>query len=215
MITVILKNTTLHRLTYAGRVIPASGQKNCSGATETLREDDDLFAAIDAGDIVINDGTTDLSAEKGKAQLYAPLFGEVTHPFYMTIDRQMADAATKFVTTSRTMVDLDSMTLTTKDLGEDGNYVITFSCDYKHQGDDKECHFALSIGGVEVSVGKAVGYKKNKKGSFAMTHRENGVSAGTVIKIQVSQESTDTRKDELTVTDRRLVIDGVKDGFVL
>jgi len=81
MITVILKNTTGGNLTYSGRVILAGGQKDCSTATETLRDNSALHTAIDAGDIVVNDGTNDLSAERGKAHLYSPMFGEVEHLF--------------------------------------------------------------------------------------------------------------------------------------
>jgi hypothetical protein len=81
MITVILKNTTDTSLTFRGRVVPAQGQKNCSGSTDTLRESTTLTAAIDAGDIVINDGASDLIAARGKAHLYAPLFGEEEHIF--------------------------------------------------------------------------------------------------------------------------------------
>ncbi len=79
MITVILKNTTGSDLSYSGRVIPAGGEKNCSNTTEEIREVPALFTDIDAGDIVVNDGTSDLSAPRGKAHLYAPLFGEVEH----------------------------------------------------------------------------------------------------------------------------------------
>ncbi len=80
-ITVILKNTTGSGLTFSGRFISAGGQRDLSNSTESLRESDALPVAIDAGNIVINDGTSDLNAERGKAHLYSPLFGEVEHMF--------------------------------------------------------------------------------------------------------------------------------------
>jgi hypothetical protein len=180
-----------------------------------LRENSALFTAIGAGDIVVNDGTSDLPAEEGKAHLFAPLFGEVEHPFYVTIDRQKRDTSIPFVTTSRTLIDLDRMELTTKDLGGIGSYVITFSCIYKHEGEDKNCRFSINVDGVEVADGVAVGYKRDKRGSFSITHKENGITAGTVIKVQVSQASIDTAEDELTITGRHLVVDGVKGSLVL
>jgi hypothetical protein len=84
MITVILKNTTNNSLTFSGRSVPAQGQKTCSGSTETLRESTALLTAIDAGDIIVNDGTSDLIASRGKAHLYAPMFGEQEHIFPST-----------------------------------------------------------------------------------------------------------------------------------
>ena len=210
-----LKNTTGGDLKYTGRVIPAGGQRDGTKGNEILRESDELLAAIDAGDIVVNDGTDDLSAEKGKAHLFLPVFGDVDHEFYVSVDRQQAVASAEVKTTTKTHIDLDSMTLTTKDLGGDGNYIISFTCGYKHQGDDKDCHFCINVDGVEVATVAAVGYKRNKWGEFSITHQESGVTAGTVIKIQVFQASTDTKKDELTIGTRRLVIDGLKEYFVL
>ena len=76
MITVILKNTTIGDLKYTGKVIPASGQRDVSNSTDLLRESSALKTDIDSGDIVVNDGAGDLSAEDGKVHLLAPLFGE-------------------------------------------------------------------------------------------------------------------------------------------
>lgn len=211
-IIVILKNVTGGNLTFSGRRITAGGQTN--GDVEKLRDNDALIDAIDAGDIVVNDGTSDLSAEKGKEQLMLPVYGGRGSP-YVTIDRQKRDTSVPFVTTSRTLVDLNGMSLTTKDLGGNGSYVITFSCIYKHEGEDKNCRFSMNVDGVEVANGVAVGFKNGKRGSFSFTHKENAVTAGTVIKIQVSQASIDTALDELTITERHLVVDGVKGALVL
>jgi hypothetical protein len=201
-------------MTYSGQIFRVS-KPRAPINLEGLRENSGLLAAIDAGDIVVNDGTNDLPAEEGKAHLFAPLFGEVEHPFYVTIDRQKRDTSIPFVTTSRTLVNLNGMTLTTKDLDGLGSYVITFSCIYKHEGEDKNCRFSMNVDGVEVAFGVAVGFKNGKRGSFSITHKENAVAAGTVIKIQVSQASIDTAVDELTITGRHLVVDGVKGALVL
>ena len=81
MIIVILKNTTGSDLTFSGQVFHAGGQADATRRADLLRENQALFTAIDAGDIVVNDGTSDLSSSRGKAHLYAPLFGEVEHIF--------------------------------------------------------------------------------------------------------------------------------------
>lgn len=103
MITVILKNTTIGDLKYAGKVIPASGQKDVSDSTEVLRENSTLKTDIDSGDIVVNDGSNDLGAEAGKVQMFAPMFGEfgihfmgtesVTVPAGTTAERPTAAAS--------------------------------------------------------------------------------------------------------------------------
>ena len=213
-IIVILKNVTGSDLKYNGRVIRAGGQKDGERGNELFRENEALLADIDAGNIVVNDGTSDLSAEEGKEQLFLPLYGERGSP-YVSVDRQKRDTQVPFVTTSNTLVDLNGMTLTTKDLGGVGSYVITFSCIYKHEGEDKNCRFSMNVDGVEVAFGVAVGFKNGKRGAFSMTHKENAVTAGTVIKVQVSQASIDIAEDELTITGRHLVVDGVKGALVL
>ncbi len=81
-IIVILKNTTGGDLTYNGRVILAGGQTDGAGASELFRENEALLAAIDAGDIIVNDGTSDLNTSRGKAHLFAPMFGEVEHELH-------------------------------------------------------------------------------------------------------------------------------------
>lgn len=75
----ILKNTTLADIVYnklAGMRIPASGQYTASD-TRTIQELHDcveLNTDILSGDIVLNDGTSDLTAEDGVSYLepYAP-----------------------------------------------------------------------------------------------------------------------------------------------
>lgn len=59
---IILKNTTISDIEFLGETVPASGQSDFSHVSAMeLREDTILIAAINAGDIVVNDGTNDLS----------------------------------------------------------------------------------------------------------------------------------------------------------
>lgn len=214
MTTIILKNTTGQNKTYGGIVIQANGQRDLTSAGEMLQGNIKLSADIDTGDIVVNNGTNDLSVTQGKAHLFAGVY-EHLFPYYFAFDRQMAESSELFSTTSRTLVDLDSMTLTTRDLGASGTYVITFCCDYNHQSDADEVMFSLQVGGIEVAMGKGIGGKRRKAMGFSMTHRVESLVNGIEIKVCVLQASTNPKKDELNIYERRLIIDGVHDGNVV
>ena len=71
MKTIILKNTTISDITIRGKVIPASDQRDFSDFEKRLliEDADNISSLIDAGDIVVNDGTTDLATLHGKAYL--------------------------------------------------------------------------------------------------------------------------------------------------
>jgi hypothetical protein len=132
-----------------------------------------------------------------------------------SVDRQQAFSSTDFVTTSMSLVDLTGMTLTTNDLGEAGDYVVTFSCDWESENDDKDNTFAILVDGVEATHRHQTGAKKNKYNSTSLTYLAEGVAAGTVIKVQVAQGDTDSGTDELTITCKQLVIDGVGESNVI
>lgn len=65
--SLILKNTTLSDIYIVGRQLVASGQDDFSGEnTSRIQTDPLLLPAVDAGDIIVNDGTTDLTAVFGR-----------------------------------------------------------------------------------------------------------------------------------------------------
>ena len=65
--TTILKNTTLSDILIVGRQLPASGQDDfTSEQFADLIDDPLLLPAVDTGNIVVNDGTSDLSAVIGR-----------------------------------------------------------------------------------------------------------------------------------------------------
>ncbi len=69
---VILKNTTITDIEFLGETIPASGQSDFSHVNSLdMREDTTLITAINAGDIVVNDGTTDLSIVNGLLYIHS------------------------------------------------------------------------------------------------------------------------------------------------
>lgn len=70
--TIILKNTTGSNIKYGGRLIPAGDQNEFDGYDpHDMRElgEQGLYADIIAGDIIVNDGTKDLSADAGRSYI--------------------------------------------------------------------------------------------------------------------------------------------------
>lgn len=62
----ILKNTTITDIEIKGRVIPASGQIAVDiGNQGAFASSDDLITKIASGDVVVNDGTSDLGVSDG------------------------------------------------------------------------------------------------------------------------------------------------------
>lgn len=62
----ILKNTTGSDITVTGRIIPSAGSLSVdSGNQGPLSSDDTLLALIASGDVVVNDGTSDLGVSDG------------------------------------------------------------------------------------------------------------------------------------------------------
>lgn len=69
--TIILKNTTGSKITVTGKDIPASGQADFSTYdVYRFRLAAGLETSIDNGDVVVNDGVGDLSADAGKSYVF-------------------------------------------------------------------------------------------------------------------------------------------------
>lgn len=63
---IILKNTTASDIEFLGETVPAFGQSDFSHiAAIEMAEEDVLITAINAGDIVVNNGTDDLTVSNG------------------------------------------------------------------------------------------------------------------------------------------------------
>ena len=128
-------------------------------------------------------------------------------------DRQGVQTGTLFGTTSQTFVDITGSTLTTKNLGDTGHYIITFSCEFEYDKGDKYIDFALNVGGATVLAEKTAGTagKNVSWRNFSMTHLAPNVASGTIIKMQVLTQNG----DDLFIVSRELVIDGVLSSNVL
>ena len=128
-------------------------------------------------------------------------------------DRQAVRTITAFNTTSATAVDITSSTLTTKNLGAVGDYIITFSCEYVIGKLDRPGLFSLNVGGSIVMTQRASGNDDKKEDfmNFSFTHLAKNVASGTIIKAQVAA----TGGENVQVDERELVIDGVLSANVL
>ena len=127
------------------------------------------------------------------------------------VDRQLASSTTQTSTTSTTYIDLDSCTLTTKDLGENGTYVISFTSSNIAADSNTEANFILNIGGSDVVSTEITSYtSKSKYETIALTHLATGIANGTVIKVRYKRAAGTLKVDE-----RSLVIDGVKDSSIV
>ncbi len=156
-------------------------------------------------------GMTRYNEDLGKIEAFQNgSWGGVT-----SVDRQQAATVVPFITTSQSLVDLASMSLTTNDLGEAGTYTITFSCEFASENIDRNNDFSLNIGGAAVASRHIVAQKRNEFNTMSLTYLATGIANGTVIKIQVSQNGIEMALDELTITERQLVIDGVGDSNVV
>ena len=120
-------------------------------------------------------------------------------------DRQAIQGTSTLQTTSQTFVDLPGMTLTTKDMGEDGSYLITFAALVLHSDQKKQVFFRLLVDGVEVAVQQLTSNFQNLEVSFSFVHQESPTAAGKIVKMEWHNDN----KGTASVTNRELVINGV------
>jgi hypothetical protein len=134
-------------------------------------------------------------------------------PGEVDFDRQQVQTNTDFATSSQTPVDITSTTLTTKNLGDVGHYIVRYSCEFEYNQDSEFLQFSLSVGGATVLEERTagVGGKNVSWRNFSMTHLAPSVASGTVIKMQVLTEDG----EDLVIASRELVIDGVLSDSIL
>lgn len=127
-----------------------------------------------------------------------------------SVDRQMASQTDIISTASSTWIDVDSMTLTTHNLGGTGCYTIRFNANVTTSSSSHEAMARLMIGGVGIDDTETswVGAPDNTEDylSFGIDWLAQGVANGTVIKVQMRAVDTSTTA---YMQKRRLIIDGV------
>lgn len=75
--TIILENTTVSDLTIRGKSIPASSSVDFTGyqgASQYQLAQDVIDPLLASGDLIVNNGTTDLTAEEAEVWLYDEIF---------------------------------------------------------------------------------------------------------------------------------------------
>lgn len=257
MATIILKNQTAGQKTYGVVVVPASGQRSVGDLVDVLKNKDTLFTDIVSGDIIVNDGTSDLNADEGRSILLnsldeQPIYvrgtGALALPAGTTAerptvvvdgmirynsttnkyeicensswkdisaalqkhDRQTGIATSGTSTAQQTYQDLDSATLTTKNLGETGTYDISFSCVATHSGKG-DVGFVINIGGVDEPVTERLPKLSSDNTEVNMMCQKSGLASGTVIKVRYKAVDAGT----VDVNNRALFVAGVPDSTVV
>ena len=120
-------------------------------------------------------------------------------------------------TTASSFVDLDSMTLTTKDLGEPCCYIVTFNSEISCSSNNNQCEFQILVEGKTDSE-RVMRYTqpRNSNGStkfncFNISCFLENINSGTVIKVQYRRISNNST---IFVNLRKLIIDGVRNSEI-
>jgi len=124
-------------------------------------------------------------------------------------DSQFTGATGLVITTSTTPVDVDSMSLTTKDLGSDGNYLIKFDCAKAVSSSGSICLFYVNIDGVNVFETVSSTFA-NEIQNVSVKYLATGLTSDSVVKIQ-HEVSTGI----LGVYDRSLIIEGILNEYLI
>ena len=103
-------------------------------------------------------------------------------------DRQSMDVSGSDITSSSYVDFTNSLTLTTGDLGTNGDYLITFNC-YFDNNSDSENWVIFNIGGSTVASTERMheikgNNQKREDRIITVTHLASNVASGTVIKVQ-------------------------------
>jgi len=128
-------------------------------------------------------------------------------------DRQIVASGASTSTASTSFVDLDAMILTTKNIGENGCYRVDFNCTATNDTDITDTFFQLELDGVAETPSlctHSTSFKgKDEQFGVNLTYLFHALTSGIEIKVQYRVEAGTS-----TVTNRSLIIDGVKDALV-
>jgi len=127
----------------------------------------------------------------------------------ITHDRQEVYLTASTNTTSATPVDLDGMSITTKDLGGGATYDISFTASRSNSTSNVLNFFYITVDGVIVSQ-KRISTFSNEIHTAVVLAKVEGINSGTLIKVQYDAQAGGTH----TVYERTLSIDGILDDNV-
>lgn len=124
-------------------------------------------------------------------------------------DRQSMDVSGSDITSSSYVDFTNSLTLTTGDLGTNGDYLITFNC-YFDNNSDSQNWVIFNIGGSTVASTERMheikgNSQKKEDRIITVTHLASNVASGTVIKVQGK-----TTNGTFGLHRGTLIIDGIR-----
>jgi hypothetical protein len=138
------------------------------------------------------------------------------HPaINFTFDKQYISSNIVTTTTASEFIDLDSMVLTTKDLGECASYTIIFNAEISLNNKNVAAEFQILIDGKS-SVDRIMRYTQPSTGltnfnNFNMCCFVKNICKNTEIKVQYRRMSENST---VYVNMRKLIIDGVRDSEI-
>lgn len=128
------------------------------------------------------------------------------------VDGQIASSAAAPTTASGTYVDMPGITITTKDLGENGHYVTTFDAVFEHSTNNSTVSIILDVDGVEdadsertveVSAANALHY-------IGLQGDISSLASGQIIKVKWK-----TNAATATVRERTLHVTGFAESNIV
>ena len=134
-------------------------------------------------------------------------------------DRQMVLTSANMLNYGGSYIDVPGMTLTTKNLGENGTYIVSFSgIELFNSLNGSLSIYALNVGGVLDASTESYASQSSSGSSptwkaAAFTVRLGSVPSGTVIKLQV--RNSQGAAGQLLVEKGKLTIDGVPSSQVV
>lgn len=128
----------------------------------------------------------------------------------LTVDRQAVQLTGSTTTTSTTPVDLNGMSITTKNLGGPASYLINFSCSRGNTVSNVINNFYINVDGVRIRNAITRTFS-NEIHIVSLTAIADNITSGTVIKIEYDAEGGGSH----TVFNRSLTIDGTLDANII
>lgn len=132
-------------------------------------------------------------------------------------DKQYVSNSVITSTTANSFVDIDSMVLTTTDLGGSSSYIITFNAEISTSGRDNSAEFQILIDGKS-SQEQIMRYTQSRNSfgpnnfnCFTICYFAKNITSGTEIKVQFRRVSSNAT---VYVNLRKLIIDGVRDNEI-
>lgn len=163
-------------------------------------------SANTAGAIVARDANGDFVAGKITANSFAGDGSSLTG-IKPRMDRQTNHLPGPFF--YRAIVYSDLLSLTTKDLGEPGSYLITVSTALLNGTNPGSGTFAITVNNVDVTT---QAWQVTDNRLIAIKTIANGVPPGSVISIRYKNTFSNTN---MSVTDLRLTIEGVPQSYIV